>query len=73
MVASKVQSNGSTPTSFVVNNSITLSRDSAELLLSILGQTSLGVGGSDFETFAPLCIKAKRELVEALGIESDTL
>jgi hypothetical protein len=39
----------------------------AQLLLNILGQTTLAVGSEDFDELAPAILAAKKELTEALS------
>ena len=45
---------------------VSISVDSAHLLLNILGQTTLAVGSEDFDELAPAILTAKRELTSAL-------
>jgi hypothetical protein len=46
---------------------VTISAESAQLLLGILGQTTLAVGSEDFDELAPAILVAKRELTGALA------
>jgi hypothetical protein len=45
---------------------VTISTDSAQLMLEILGQVTLAVGSPDFDVMAPAIVKAKKELTQAL-------
>lgn len=46
---------------------VSITTESAQLLLGILGQTTLAVGSDDFDELAPAILAAKRELTEALA------
>lgn len=45
---------------------VSITSESAQLLLGILGQTTLAVGSDDFEELAPAILQAKKELTTAL-------
>lgn len=45
---------------------VSITADSARLLLGILGQTTLAVGSDDFDDLAPAILAAKKELTIAL-------
>ncbi len=79
MVASKVAHNGRVTTrdavssamATVIDDSVTISIESAQILLNILAQTTLAVGSSDFDDLALGVLTAKRELVNALGMKAE--
>jgi hypothetical protein len=65
-VTTRAQHNGRVTTALKAD-AVVLTRESAQLLYDILGQTTLAVGSPDFAVTAPRIAKAKAELMAELG------
>lgn len=50
---------------------ISLSRDTVEFLLLVLGKVNLSVSDADFEDLALKCARVKKEIREALDATTD--